>query len=155
MNYLTTKKIPNFQEKIKVFQDMVQHIKIDKKNARTGHFAVQNAWSLFFAPFETLLPFCELVSSRRAVVWSFNTLSAIYSVMILIWTITFICVLFDLAPVMISREQVSKRWKLSTHVQIYIDHQISFILMLPRGYVLVPKSYIYKKGNVMCILTLW
>ena len=37
------KKIPNFQEKIKVFQDMVQHIKIDKKNARTGHFAVQNA----------------------------------------------------------------------------------------------------------------
>ena len=116
---------------------------LDKKNARTGYFAVQNAWSLFFAPFETLLPFCELVSSRRAVVWSFNTLSAIYSVMILIWTITFICVLFDLAPVMISREQVSKRWKLSTHVQIYIDHQISFILMLPRGYVLVPKSYIY------------
>ena len=51
-------KIPNFQEKIKVFQDMVQHIKIDKKNARTGHFAVQNAWSLFFAPFETLLSFC-------------------------------------------------------------------------------------------------
>ena len=116
---------------------------LDKKNARTRYFAVQNAGSLFFAPFETLLPFCELVSSRRAVVWSFNTLSAIYSVMILIWTITFICVLFDLAPVMISREQVSKRWKLSTHVQIYIDHQISFILMLPRGYVLVPKSYIY------------
>ena len=53
-------KIPNFQEKIKVFQDMVQHIKIDKKNARTGHFAVQNAWSLFFAPFETLLSFCGL-----------------------------------------------------------------------------------------------
>ena len=40
---LSDKKIPNFQEKIKVFQDMVQHIKIDKKNARTGHFAVQNA----------------------------------------------------------------------------------------------------------------
>ena len=59
------KKIPNFQEKIKVFQDMVQHIKIDKKNARTGYFAVQNAWSLFFAPFETLLSFCEMLILDR------------------------------------------------------------------------------------------